>query len=274
MKHKVKSMLENIHKHYGYDLRDYHIDFSVRAVKKEMSYSGISDFTNFSKMLLTDEIKVHSLINRHLISVSDMFKDIEPFRMFREQVIDDLKSYPRIKVWSCGCASGKEVLSLAIILEEEGLYDRAILYATDINQKALATAREATYSIEDVIGFTQNYYLSGGKEDFRKYYTVDWDNNVVHFNKSLLRNIYFSVHNLVGDEVFNEFEVIFCRNVFIYFNKELKARSLGLLKDSLVYRGYLFLGDSENINYKDITGNFRTVDKKHKIYQKSKAAMK
>jgi chemotaxis protein methyltransferase CheR len=168
----------------------------------------------------------------------------------------------------------KRGVVLSYNIEEEGLYDRAILYATDINQKALATAREATYSIEDVIGFTQNYYFSGGKEDFRKYYTVDWDNNVVHFNKSLLRNIYFSVHNLVSDKVFNEFEIIFCRNVFIYFNKELQERSLRLLKDSLVYRGYLFLGDSGNINFKGITENFRIVDKKYKIYKKSKIAMK
>jgi chemotaxis protein methyltransferase CheR len=268
MKDEVRKLLESINEYYGYDLRDYHIDFSIRAAKNEMSYRSISDVKTFCKALLTDEYKVNSFIRRHLISVSDMFRDIEPFRIFREQVIPDLRSYPRIKIWSCGCASGKEALSLAIILQEEGLDGRALVYATDINQKALDTAINATYSIDDVIGFTQNYYLSGGKQDFRKYYTINWENKSVCFNKDLLKNIYFSIHNLVSDKVFNEFEVVFCRNVVIYFNDKLQERSLGLLKDSLCYRGHLFLGNSEHMNFKGISEYFRVVDKNHNVYQK------
>ena len=268
MKDKVQNLLACIHEYYGYDLTDYHIDFSIRAVKNEMYHQSITDIDTFCEALLRDEFKLNSFIRCYLINVSDMFRDIEPFRIFREQVVPDLKSYPRIRVWSCGCASGKEALSLAIILEEEGLYDRTIIYGTDVNQKALEAASTATYSVDDVIGFTQNYYLSGGKRDFRNYYTINWEIKTVHFNQRLLKNVYFSVHNLVSDKVFNEFEVIFCRNVFIYFNDNLQERSLHLLKNSLRYRGYLFLVPIEHMNFKGISENFRMIDSKNKTYQK------
>jgi chemotaxis protein methyltransferase CheR len=268
MKDNVRRLREDINEYCGYDLRGYDIDFSINAVKREMSYRDISSFSQFSKSILSDELLLDSFIKRHFISVSDMFRDIEPFRIFREQVIPDLKSYPRIRIWSCGCASGKEVLSLAIILQEEGLYDRTNFYATDINKKALDEAASATFSLKEIIGFTQNYYLSGGREDFRKYYTVNWKNNTVQFKKSLLENIYFSVHNITSDKSINEFEVIFCRNVFIYFTHSMQKKTLELVEKSLRKLGYLFLGHSEHIDYKHINEKIAPVDKINKVYKK------
>jgi chemotaxis protein methyltransferase CheR len=268
MKDNVRGLHEDINEYFGYDLRSYDIDFSINAVKREMSYRDISSFSHFSKSILSDELLLDSFIKRHFISVSGMFRDIEPFRVFREQVVPALKSYPTIRIWSCGCASGEEVLSLAIILQEEGLYDRTNFYATDINKKALDDAASATFSFKEIIGFTQNYYLSGGKEDFRKYYTVNWESNTIQFKKSLLENICFSVHNITSDKSINEFEVIFCRNVCIYLTNSMQKKSLELVDKSLRKLGHLFLGHSEHIDYKNINEKIIPVDRINNVYKK------
>jgi chemotaxis protein methyltransferase CheR len=268
MKADTKKLLEDIKLYYGIDLTGYNLDFSHRVIKKHMLLESNENFDKFSKELLQDEYKLKSFINKHFISVSDMFRDRVPFIFFRKQVVEDLRSYPVIKVWSCGSATGEEALSVAIILKEAGLYDRSIIYATDINPNALLIARNSVYSIENLIPFTENYYLSGGKEEFSKYYSVDWKKRTISFDRSLLKNIYYSTHNIITDNVFNRFEVVFCRNVFMYFNQELQEKSLKLVTDSLEHSGYLFLGNSENIIFSEIKKKFSVVDSKNRIFKK------
>lgn len=200
------------------------------------------------------------------IPVTEMFRDPDFFKVFREKVVPYLREYPYIRIWHAGCSSGEEVYSIAILLLEEGLYDRTILYATDINEEGLKTARSGIYPLGKMKTYTGNYLKSGGSQDFSQYYTLSGD--AVVFHNFFKKNLVFAQHNLVTDGSFNEFNVILCRNVMIYFNKKLQNLVHGLLYDSLGTSGYLILGKREGIKFTVHEEHYREIDAEQRIYQK------
>jgi chemotaxis protein methyltransferase CheR len=197
-----------------------------------------------------------------------MFRDPELFKALRERVIPYLKTFPHVRIWHAGCSTGEEVYSTAIILKEEGLYDRSTIYATDFNDGALDTARKGIYKLESGKEFSKNYQKSGGRKSLSSYYHANYDAMI--FDKELRKNVTFSNHNLVLDGSFGEMHLIICRNVLIYFDKTLQNRILNLFDESLCDNGFFVLGSKETINFSDIEKHFSVIDKKWKIYQKNK----
>ena len=199
------------------------------------------------------------------INVSDMFRDPEVFKTFREKVVPYLNTFPFIRLWVAGCSSGEEVYSLAIILKEEGVYNKCQIYATDMNPLILDVAKEGIYPIDRVAKFTENYQRAGGKESFSDYYNSKFESIIM--SKSLKKNIVFSVHNLTVDKVFNEMHFISCRNVMIYFTEELQENVLQLFLDSLYHGGFLCIGTKESLQFTDIHSHFEEVEAHRRIYK-------
>jgi chemotaxis protein methyltransferase CheR len=197
-----------------------------------------------------------------------MFRDPQMYVAFREEVVPVLRTYPFVRVWHAGCSTGEEVYSMAILLEEEGLGDRVRIYATDINEKVLQTARAGIFPIQKMQEYTQNYLAAGGKRSFSEYYTANYDG--ARFNSSLMRNVVFSQHNLVTDGSFAEFNVILCRNVMIYFNRKLQEHVHGLFYQSLVRLGVLVLGHKESLRTSRYESLYEAIDPRQKIYRRLK----
>lgn len=200
------------------------------------------------------------------IVVTELFRDPLFYRTVREQVIPLLKTWPHVKIWHAGCASGEEVYSLAIVLKEEGIYDRATIYATDFNEEALERAREGIYKAGAMKEATRGYQLAGGKASLSEYYHACYD--AVAMDTALKERMVFASHNLTSDSAFGEMHLVFCRNVLIYFNRELQNRTLGLFTESLVPGGFLCLGTKENLQFTAACGQYDTVDYKAKIYKR------
>jgi chemotaxis protein methyltransferase CheR len=200
------------------------------------------------------------------INVTAMFRDPGFYRVFRNQVVPTLRTYPFIRVWHAGCATGEEVYSMAILLEEEGLYERSRIYATDINEVVLQKAKSGIFPIERMQEYTENYIAAGGKRSFSDYYIAKYDGAL--FNPSLTKNVVFSQHNLVTDRSFSEFNVILCRNVLIYFDKTLQARVLTLFYDSLAMFGVLALGSKESLRFSPYEECYEQINDREKIYRK------
>ena len=194
-----------------------------------------------------------------------MFRDPNVFRIIREKIIPYISSHPIIKIWSAGCATGQEIYSLAIILKELGVYDRSIIYATDVDATAIEKAKIGSYDIKITLKYFENYYLSGGKEKFSKYFTIKNDKMIV--KDELKENICFATHNIITDDVFNNFSLILCRNMFIYFDNILQAKGLNIFKNSLETNSFLVLGNSESMYFNGGHDYFSTYDEKNKIYK-------
>jgi len=195
-----------------------------------------------------------------------MYRDPGFYASLRKEVLPMLKTYPYVKLWLAGCSTGEEVYSFAIMLEEEGLYDRTQIYATDFNPISLETARKGIYSVARIKEYTANYQLSGGINSFSDYYVANYDS--VIFNQDLRKNIVFAEHNLVTDSVFAEVHMIICRNVLIYFNKDLQNKVVRLFSESLIKGGFLGLGSKENLMFTEVVDQFTVIDAKEKIYKK------
>jgi chemotaxis protein methyltransferase CheR len=209
---------------------------------------------------------LEKLLQELSINVTEMFRDPSFFRSIREEVIPMLQTYPFIKIWHAGCSTGEEVYSMAILLKEEGLYERCQIYATDFNHNVIQKAKAGIYSIENIRKYTANYQLAGGKASFSDYYTAQY--NAVYFDPSLKKRITFAQHNLVTDGVFGEMNVIICRNVLIYFNQELQNRVISLFYESLSIGSFMCLGSRESLLFSDHLSNFSEFVEKEKIYQK------
>ena len=216
--------------------------------------------------ILTNREFFEVLLLDFSINVTEMFRDPIFYKYLRRELVPVLKTYPFVKIWLAGCATGEEVYSLAIILKEEGLYKRTQIYATDFNEAVLKKAKEGIYPIDCMKDYTVNYQKAGGRESFADYYTAKYDSAII--DKSLKNNIIFADHNLATDGVFGEMNLILCRNVLIYFNKILQNRVLGLFYNSLCRNGYLCLGNKESLKFSEQTDNFITIDNKGKIYRK------
>lgn len=242
---EIRLLLEGIHARYGYDFRDYSANSLSRRLKGALVKCGSANFGDLQHRLLTEPELFASMIDELTVQVSDMFRDPPFYRALREKVVPILRTYPQIKVWHAGCATGEEVYATAILFTEENLYDRAQIYATDMSAKAVEQAREGIYSEEQAASFADNYRQSGGKRRFEDYCSSAYRRIAMH--ESLRRNVVFFQHDLVSDYALGEMNVVFCRNVMIYFGEKLRQRVLATLTQDLGRGGFLCLGSSERL---------------------------
>ena len=265
---EISLLLEAIYQKYGYDFRQYSKAHILRRIRNRLAMSGLEDVSQIQSKVLKDETFTHELLQDLSITVTEMFRDKDFYQSLRENVIPILKTYPFIKIWHAGCATGEEAYSMAIILQEEGLYDRTTIYATDFNQHALNKAKEGIFSNALIKEYTINYQLSGGKESFSSYYTSNYGNIIM--NQSLKKNIVWANHNLVTDSVFAEVHLILCRNVLIYFDVDLQNKVQKLFCESLINGGILCLGSKESLRFTDFHEKYSELDKKQRIFKKKR----
>jgi chemotaxis protein methyltransferase CheR len=240
-------LLDAVFRLYGYDFRDYAKTSMRRRIANIMKKEEVNTISALQDRVLHDSRSWERFLNGISVNVSAMFRDPGFFLAFRQHAVPVLRTYPFIRIWQAGCSLGEEAYSLAIMLEEEGLYDRSLIYATDINEVSLRQAREGIYPAELMQKYTQNYVQAGGHQSFSEYYTARYDFAILR--PTLQRNIVFSQHNLVSDAPFNEFNVILCRNVMIYFNRGLQERTHNLFHESLAMFGVLGLGSRESLRF-------------------------
>ncbi len=263
---EIDLILEAIYAKYGYDFRNYSKAHVKRRLLNRVAASKFNSISEMQHKVLYDSQFFEIILRDLSINVTEMFRDPSFYKALREEVIPVLKTYPFIKVWHAGCSTGEEVYSFAVLLKEEGLYDRTQIYATDFNRDVLDIAKKGIYPIDKIKEFTANYQAAGGLNSFSDYYMANY--NSVIFDNSLKKNMVFAEHNLVTDSVFAEINLVMCRNVLIYFNKELQNKVINLFYDSLNNGGYLALGSKETIQFTSKANNFDTINAKEKIYKK------
>jgi chemotaxis protein methyltransferase CheR len=252
---EIELLLEGVFRHYGFDFRAYAFASIRRRLWKRVEGEGLQTVSQLAARILHDQDAMERLLLDLSVNVTAMFRDL-------------LRTYPFIRIWHAGCSTGEEVFSMAILLEEEGLYDRARLYATDINDVVLQRARQGIFPLDRMQEYPENYIRAGGKRSFSEYYTAKYDGAL--FNSELTRNIVFSQHNLVTDRSFSEFHVIFCRNVLIYFDKTLQNRVHSLFYDSLVMFGVMALGSKESLKFSQYESCYEKISPTEKLYRKVK----
>jgi chemotaxis protein methyltransferase CheR len=263
---EIELLLEGIFRHYGFDFRSYAYASIRRRLWKRIEAEGLSTISELQTQVLHQPPMMEKLLLDLSINVTAMFRDPNFYKAFREKVVPLLRTYPYIRIWHAGCATGEEVYSMAILLQEEGLYDRSRIYATDINEVVLARAKEGIFPLDRMQEYTENYIAAGGKRAFSDYYLAKYGGAL--FNATLTKNVVFSLHNLVTDRSFAEFNVILCRNVLIYFDKSLQARVHGLFYDSLATFGILVLGSKESLRFSPYEDNYEQINGPEKIFRK------
>jgi len=266
----LELLVDAIHAKYHYDFRHYSRVSLKRRLKTALSRLGYDSVAALGDRVLRDRTAFGTLLDFLTVHVSEMFRDPGYFRSLREAVIPVLRTYPSLKVWIAGCSTGEEAYSFAILLREEGLLARTLIYATDINSSALSAAEAGVYAADRIAGFTESHRLSGGHTSLADYYTAAYGKAV--FDRSLRENIVFSDHSLATDSVFAEVHLVSCRNVLIYFDRQLQDRALGLFSDSLCRKGYLGIGARESLRFSAHHGAFAEVSRTDRIYQKRDAA--
>ncbi len=263
---EIELILEAIRLRYGHDFRNYSRAHVKRRILHRQSLSGLDRLCDLQYGILHDRAMFEALLLDLSINVTEMFRDPSFYLALRNEVMPLLRTYPFIKVWHAGCSSGEEVYSMAIVLKEEDMYDHAQVYATDFNQMILQRAKEATYPINLIKEYTANYQKAGGQASFADYYIAKYETVIIE--QSLKRRIVFADHNLVTDGVFGEMNMIICRNVLIYFNRELQDRVIKLFLDSLCPGGFLCLGSKESLKFSKYAEAFEPVVEKEKMYKK------
>lgn len=266
---EIHLLLEALYRRYHYDFRHYARASIKRRLRQAREQLGFASLSAMQDALLHDEALVTRLLDYLTVQVSELFRDPGYFRAIREKVVPHLRTYPSLKIWIAGCSGGEELYSFAILLHEEGLLDRTLLYATDINPAALEAARGGIYPLDRLAAFTQNHQRSGGKSSLSDYYTTAYGR--ASFDKSLRAQVVFSDHSLVTDAVFAECQLVSCRNVMIYFDRPLQDRAVGLFRDSLSRRGFLGLGSKETLRFSDHADAFSEFVREEKIYQRRAA---
>jgi chemotaxis protein methyltransferase CheR len=259
-------LFDAIYLRYHYDFRGYAEASVKRRVRTAMTRLACTTVSQLQDRVLHDPAAFADVLDVLTVPVSEMFRDPGYFKTLRERVVPLLRTYPSLKLWVAGCSTGEEAYSLAILLREEGLLERAIIYATDINPRTLHQAQEGVYEIERVPGFSENYRRSGGRGSLSDYYTARYGRAVL--DKSLKRHIVFSDHSLATDSVFAEVQVVSCRNVLIYFRRELQDRAVGLFHEALCRRGFLGIGSKESLRWSAYAGAFDEVAGEDRIFQK------
>ncbi|WP_108671396.1 CheR family methyltransferase [Peribacillus acanthi] len=265
---EIHLLLEALYSWYGFDYRNYAYSSIRRRIWHRVHAEKLTTISGLHERVLHDPACFKRLLADFSINVTEMFRDPSFFADFREKVVPLLRTYPSIRIWHAGCSTGEEVYSMAILLKEEGLYEKTKIYATDINTEVLKVAKSGLYPMEPMRKYTNNYIQTGGKKAFSDYYHVI--GNKVQFDSSLLKNVVFAQHNLVTDGSFNEFNVILCRNVMIYFNKTLQNMVHDLFYNSLCMFGVIGLGDKETITYTKHSDRYESISERQKIYKKIK----
>ena len=263
---EIRLLIEAIFLRYGHDFRDYAQASLRRRVLQAQLRMDAASISALQERVLHDPGQFAQLLQYLTVPVSEMFRDPAYFLALRRHVVPVLRTYPSLKVWVAGCSTGEEPYSLAILLLEEGLLERTILYATDNNHTSLEKARAGIFNLEAMQGFTRNYQRAGGTGSFSEYYTAAYGGAV--FDKRLRDAITFADHSLATDAVFSETHLVSCRNVLIYFNRGLQDRALGLFHESLAYRGFLGLGSKETLDFSAYADRFESVSRPDRIYRK------
>ena len=264
---ELELLLEAVYLRYQHDFRHYAYASLRRRMRQAMERFECPTLTHLQARMLHEPEVFAALLQYFTVQVSEMFRDPPYFRALRERVVPILQTYPYLKIWVAGCSTGEEAWSCAILLREAGLLDRALIYATDINPTALATAEAGVYALDRVAAFSANYLAAGGAGSLSDYYTAAYGKAI--FDKSLRPHMVFSDHSLATDNVFSEVELVSCRNVLIYFNRQLQTRAIGLFHDALAPRGFLGIGSRETLRFSPRASAFEEFAAAERIYRKA-----
>lgn len=263
-----KIIIQDIYNKYGFDFSHYSNASLTRRIHSFMVKERIRTFEDLQLRLLNSHFYFTNFVEEITVNVTEMFRDADFFSVLRETIIPVLATYPFIRIWHAGCSTGEEVYSMAILLQEANLLHKSILYGTDINLSVIEKAKQGILPMSYMQLYAENYTKAGGQEDFSKYYTANY--NLAKIDSALLSRIVFSSHNLSSDASFNEFQLILCRNVLIYFDKTLQNRALQVIDKSLDVLGYLALGNKESLRFSSLHANYNVVNAKEKIWRKIK----
>ncbi len=262
---EVEILLNDLLEVYGYDFTNYSKASIKRRINRLFSLDKFPSFAEFRYHLKTDNNYLKRFVEQITVNVTEMFRDPSFYKALRDHVFPHLGTYPFIRIWIAGCSTGEEAYSIAIVLEELNLINKSLIYATDINPDVLEKAGKGMFPLSQMKLYSENYILSGGRKDFSSYYSANY--NLAKFNESLKSKMIFSTHNLVSDHSFNEFQLILCRNVLIYFDKDLQGKVFKLFEGSLENLGFLALGSKETLRFSPIAGKFKQLDSE-KIWRK------
>jgi Methylase of chemotaxis methyl-accepting proteins len=263
---ELKLLLDAVYLKYQHDFRHYSTASLRRRVEQAMERYQTPTLSQLQSRVLREPDLFADMLQYFTVQVSEMFRDPSYFLALRQKVVPMLATYPHMKVWVAGCSTGEEAWSIAILLREEGLLERSLIYATDINPRALATAQSGIYALDRVAQFSASYLEAGGKASLSHYYTAAYGNAI--FDKSLKSQIVFSDHSLATDTVFSEVELVSCRNVLIYFDRELQSRAIKLFHDALAPRGFLGIGSKETLRFSPHASAFEEYVAADRIYRK------
>src|SRR5688572_24561934 len=263
---QVEVILNDLLDIHGYDFTNYSRASLKRRILRLIAFDKFLSFAEFRFRLKDDREYFNRFVEQVTVNVTEMFRDVTFYKTLREEVLPVLATWPLIRVWHAGCSTGEEVYSMAILLHEANLLNKSLLYATDINPSVLPKVRSGIFPLSQMKQYSENYILSGGRKDFSSYYTAQYDS--ARFDEFLGKKIVLSTHNLVSDSSFNEFQLILCRNVMIYFDKPLQDRALNLFYESLEMLGFLALGSKETLKFSDVGKKFKQLDSKEKIWRK------
>lgn len=263
---EIEFLLEVIYIKFHYDFRGYTRASIKRRLLQALKKHKIASVSGLQEKVIHEPGFFGELLQYLTVPTSEMFRDPSYFLFLRRQVVPMLRTYPSVKIWIAGCSTGEEIYSFAILLKEEGLLDRCLIYATDINTRSLEKAQSGVFHAENLKLYTSNYQKAGGKRSFAEYYTAAYNSALLE--RSLIKNVVFADHNLATDSVFTEAHLISCRNVLIYFNRELQDRAFGLFRDSLVFKGFLGIGSKETVQFSKHAHDFAVVDQNNRVYQK------
>ena len=264
---QLEVLINDVYEYHGFDFGGYSRASLKRRVDRLIQLDGFPDFTVFLSKVRSDVAYFKHMVEEITVNVTEMFRDPHFYKVLREEILPMLATKPFIRFWHAGCATGEEVYSMAILLKEANLLHKSLLYATDINPLVLDTAKKGIFQLRMIKSYSENYMASGGKNDFSQYYTANY--GLAKFSEDLSEKMVFSLHNLVSDGSFNEFDIILCRNVLIYFDKDLQERALQLFDDSLSKLGYLALGTKETIKFSPMQDRYEQIHKE-KIWKKTK----
>lgn len=266
---EVQLLLNDIHTQYGYDFTEYSKASLQRRIQRLFALDHFPSFAEFRYRLLNDGPYFRRFVEEITVNVTEMLRDPSFYRTLRTTILPVLATYPFIRIWHAGCATGEEVYSMAILLKEAGLLHKSLLYGTDINPLVIEKARKGIFPVNQMQKYSENYIQSGGLKDFSAYYTANY--HLAKFDSSLTGRMIFSTHNLVSDSSFNEFQLILCRNVLIYFERQLQSKVIQLFDYSLESFGFLALGSKESLRFSPIAGRYKQVGKE-KIWRKTHEA--
>jgi chemotaxis protein methyltransferase CheR len=263
---EIRLMLEAVFLRYQYDFRDYAVTSLRRRLRQAMTRFGCTRMAQLQDRVLHEPAVFQQMLQFFTVQVSELFRDPAYFRALRTEVMPVLRTYPSVKLWVAGCSTGEEVWSLAVVLAEEGLLERTVVYATDINPEALQKAEAGIYALDRMAQFSRSYLHAGGTGSLSDHYVAAYEGAV--FDRRLKQQIVFADHSLATDSVFSEVHVISCRNVLIYFNRGLQDRAVGLFRDSLVHRGFLGLGSKETLQFGAHAAAFERVAGTEPLYRR------